>query len=66
LSKTKKAFIEELNTLLETAIDSTQKLFELLLPKLIQKMSPEFIELHRKEFIELNIESLLTLAMRHP
>ena len=58
MSKTKKAFVGELNTLLETAIDSTQKLFELLLPKLIQKMSPEFIESHRKEFRELNIESL--------
>ncbi len=58
LSKTKKAFVGELNTLLENAIDSTQKIFELLLPKLIQKMSPEFIESHRQEFIELNIESL--------
>lgn len=58
LAKTKKAFVGELNTLLTATIDSTQKLFELLLPKLIQKISPEFIESHRKEFIELNKESL--------
>lgn len=58
LAKTKKAFVSKLNTLLATAIDSTQTLFELLLPKLIQKMSPEFIESHRKEFVELNKESL--------
>ena len=58
LSKSKKAFVGELNTLLTTTIDSTQKLFELLLPKLIRKMSPEFIESHKKEFIELNKESL--------
>ena len=58
LAKTKKAFVDELNKLLEATIDSTQKLFELLLPKLIRKMSPEFIESHKKEFIELNKESL--------
>lgn len=58
LAKTKKAFVGELNTMLEIAIESTQKLFELLLPKLIQKMSLEFIESHRKEIIELNKESL--------
>lgn len=58
MAKTKKAFVSELNTLLEATTDSTQKLFELLLPKIIQKMSLEFIESHRKEFIELNKESL--------
>lgn len=58
LAKTKKAFIGELNTLLTVTIGSTQKLFELLLPKLIQKMSPKFIESHRNEFIELNKDSL--------
>ena len=58
LAKTKKAFVGELNTLLVATIDSTQKLFELLLPKLIQMMSPEFIESHRGEFIELNKENL--------
>ena len=58
LAKTKKAFVDELNTLQDATIDSTQKLFELLLPKLIQKMSPEFIESHRREFIELNKENL--------
>lgn len=58
LAKTKKAFVGELNTLLAATIGSTQKLFELLLPKLIQKMSPEFIEAHRKDFVELNKDSM--------
>ena len=58
LAKTKKAFVNELYTLLETTIDSTKKIFELLLPKLIQKLSPEFIESHRQEFVKLNKESL--------
>lgn len=58
LARTKKAFVNELNILLEATINPTKKLFELLLPKLIRKMSPEFIESHRKEFIELNKESL--------
>ncbi|QVJ80868.1 hypothetical protein SAMN04487826_0608 [Prevotella sp. khp1] len=58
LAKTKKEFVGELNKLLETTVDSTQKLFELLLPKLIQKISQEFIESHRKEFVELDKECL--------
>jgi hypothetical protein len=58
LANTKNKFLEELNSLLAATIESTIKLFELLLPKLIHKMTPEFIETHRKEFIELNKESL--------
>ena len=58
LTETKKVFISELSRLLEFSIESTQKLFELLLPKLIQKMSSEFIKSHQQEFKELNIESL--------
>jgi len=57
LAKTKKAFVSKLNTLIASAVNSTQSLFELLLPKLIHKMSPDFIESHRSEFVELNIES---------
>ena len=58
LSKTKKSFMNELNKVTDAAVDCTEKLFELLLPKLLHKMNTDFLESHRTEFVELNLESL--------
>lgn len=56
LAKTKKAFVGELNSLIESAVGFTESFLELLLSKLIHKMNPSFIESHRQELAELNIE----------
>lgn len=57
IGKTQKKLVDELNKLIDTSINYTLSLFDMLLPKLIDQVDVEFINSHKDILIGINNEN---------
>ena len=65
IGKTKKNLINELNLLIDTSVNYTLSLFDLLQPIFIDQIDMEFIKSHQEILLGINNKNINKYILKH-